>query len=61
MKRLLFALLLLVAGMSQAQIKFEGVVRDTTQTPLELANVIAINQETSAMASYGITDAQGRS
>src|SRR5690606_8089990 len=42
------------------QIKVEGVVRDSIGNPLELANVIAINQETKALESYGITNDQGR-
>ncbi|GGI55797.1 TonB-dependent receptor [Winogradskyella haliclonae] len=36
-----------------------GVVKDSIGQPLELANVIAINQETKALESYGITDAKG--
>ncbi len=53
-------MLLFVANISFAQIKLEGVVRDSLNTPLELANVIAINQETSGLESYGITDEQGK-
>ncbi|MBT8236738.1 MAG: carboxypeptidase-like regulatory domain-containing protein [Bacteroidia bacterium] len=60
MKHLFFILLFLIAGISHAQITLEGVVRDSLNTPLELANVIAIDQETSALKSYGITSAQGR-
>jgi len=52
--------LLLLAYTSIAQVKLEGVVRDSLNKPLELANVIAINQETSALESYGITDAAGK-
>jgi hypothetical protein len=37
----------------------KGVVRDTLKTPLDLANIIAINQETNVLESYGITDAKG--
>ena len=53
-------MLLLVAGITHAQVRLEGTVRDSLDNPLELANVIAINQETSGMEAYGITDAQGR-
>jgi hypothetical protein len=60
MKKILCISLLFVASFSYAQIKLEGVVRDTLNYPLELANVIAINQETSGLESYGITDEQGR-
>jgi len=42
-----------------AQVKLQGVVKDSLQTPLELANVVAINQATSGLESYGITDANG--
>ena len=59
--RTLFSIaLLMVASISYSQITLSGVVRDSTDQPLELANVIAIDQETNGMASYGITDAQGR-
>ncbi len=60
MKTLLSATLLLLAMHVHGQIKLEGVVRDSLNNPLELANVIAINQETNAMASYGITNDSGR-
>lgn len=60
MKHLLTALLLIVASYSFAQIKVEGIVKDSIGTPLELANVIAINQETKALDSYGITNDKGR-
>ncbi len=60
MKKITGIVLLLLASISYGQVKFEGVVRDSLLTPLELANVIAINQETSNLESYGITDAQGR-
>ncbi|MGB5404147.1 MAG: carboxypeptidase-like regulatory domain-containing protein, partial [Robiginitalea sp.] len=59
MKNILCFALLLVAGVSYGQIRFEGVVKDSLGTPLELANVIAINQETKGMESYGITNDQG--
>jgi hypothetical protein len=60
MKKILCITLLFVACISHAQIKLEGVVRDSLNTPLELANVIAINQETKGLESYGITDVQGK-
>jgi len=49
-----------VATMSFAQIKLEGVVKDSIGNPLELANVIAINQESKALDSYGITNDAGK-
>lgn len=60
MKRIITITLLLVASLSFAQVKLEGVVKDSIGNPLELANVIAINQETKALDSYGITNDQGR-
>lgn len=53
-------MLLLVASSTFAQIKLEGVVKDSIGTPLELANVIAINQETQKLDAYGITSPEGR-
>ncbi|MDP5230250.1 MAG: carboxypeptidase-like regulatory domain-containing protein, partial [Cellulophaga sp.] len=60
MKTLLSTLLLFVVTFSYAQIKFEGVVTDSLNAPLELANVVAINKETSGLESYGITDGLGK-
>jgi hypothetical protein len=61
MKQLLInVLLLVVTCTSFAQIKMEGVVKDSIGTPLELANVLAINQDTKTMDSYGITNDKGR-
>ena len=42
-----------------AQITLSGVVKDSLDVPLELANVVAINKQTGDLASYGITDAKG--
>ena len=53
-------MLLCAVGTSFAQIKVEGVVKDSIGNPLELANVIAINQQTKGLESYGITNDQGR-
>ncbi|WP_299889026.1 TonB-dependent receptor [uncultured Lacinutrix sp.] len=60
MKNIFTLLLLLVTSTTIAQIKFEGVVKDSIGSPLELANVVAINQETKVMDSYGITNDQGK-
>ncbi|MEZ4803264.1 MAG: TonB-dependent receptor [Gelidibacter sp.] len=59
MKKLIIILLLFVAHHSFAQIKLEGVVKDSIGTPLELANVIAINQNSNQLESYAITNEQG--
>ena len=60
MKNICCILLLLVVGVSSAQVKLEGVVKDSLDMPLELANVVAINQETNGLESYGITNDQGK-
>lgn len=59
MKKILTLLTLAVAFSAFSQIKMSGVVKDSTGVALELANVIAINQETKALESYGITDTKG--
>lgn len=53
-------MLLVAAGSSFAQVRLDGVVKDSLGAPLELANVIAINQETQKLDSYGITNDDGR-
>lgn len=40
-------------------ISLEGFVKDTQGVPLEMANVIAINNETGGMASFSATDEKG--
>lgn len=60
--RLVFLCLCLgVHGMAQAQqITVSGMVRDTLQQPLDVANVVAINQNDQTMDGFGITDASGK-
>ena len=60
MKRFLFIALLFATCNSFAQVKLEGVVRDSLNQPLESANVIAINQETSGLEAFGVTSVEGR-
>lgn len=60
MKLKITTLLLLIVSAAFSQIKLEGVVKDSIGNPLELANVIAINQETKALDAFGITNDQGR-
>ena len=60
MKKLLALLCLFVVSISFAQVKMEGVVKDSIGSPLELANVIAINQETKTLESYAITNNKGK-
>jgi hypothetical protein len=60
MKKICFLLLLIAANCSFAQIKLQGVVRDSLKQPLELASVVAFNQETKALESYGVTNELGK-
>lgn len=60
MKHIFITLSLLVTLNGFAQISLEGVVKDSIGSPLELANVVAINQATKALESYGITNDKGR-
>lgn len=60
MKNILTFVLLLAVGSLYAQVKVEGVVKDSIGEPLELANIIAINQGSNTMDSYAITNDKGR-
>ncbi|WP_298514221.1 carboxypeptidase-like regulatory domain-containing protein [uncultured Kordia sp.] len=60
MKQILCIILLFAVNCTFAQIKMEGVVKDSLNKPLELANVIALNKESGTLESYGITDKFGK-
>ena len=60
MKNLISLVLLLVVTVSFSQIKYQGTVKDSIGEPLELANIVAINQATKKMDSYAITNDKGR-
>ena len=60
MQRILLLVLLLTVQLSYSQVKLEGYVKDNTGKPLDLANVVAINQETKVLESFGITNEQGK-
>jgi hypothetical protein len=47
-------------NLNAQKVVVQGKVLDSLSTPLELANVIAIRKNSGAIASYGITDEQGR-
>lgn len=59
MKNTLLVLLLLVAISTFGQVTIQGVVTDSLDQKLELANVVAINEATSGLEAYGITNANG--
>ena len=60
MNKIIYTLLLLLTtNLTFSQIKMEGLVKDSLNNPLELANVILINKETSALESFAISNANG--
>ncbi|WP_417799448.1 carboxypeptidase regulatory-like domain-containing protein [Tenacibaculum sp.] len=59
MKKILFIAICIATWTSNAQITLRGVVKDSIGTPLEMANVIAVNKATKKLDSYGFTDAKG--
>ena len=56
MKKILFVLLFGITTLGFSQLRMEGSVKDSLNNPLELANVILINKETSALESFAISD-----
>ncbi len=57
---LVFTFLLLSISVFSQNVRFEGIVKDTTNVPLEMANVMAVNQATKAVDSYSITNDKGK-
>lgn len=49
----------MVSGVITAQIKLSGTVKDSIGSPLEMANVIALDTVSKKITSYGFTDAKG--
>lgn len=60
MKKLLLLFLLISSVSFSQSVKFEGVILDVGKTPLEMANVMAVNTVTKAMDSYAITNDKGK-
>ena len=60
MRRFLFLMLLCFGSTAIAQIELNGFVRDSVRNPLELATVIAINQNSGTLESYATTDNEGK-
>ena len=61
LKNLFLMLLLFTTSITFSQsITFQGIVKDTTNAPLEMANVMAVNQVTKAVDSYSITNDKGK-
>ncbi len=59
MKKIIVIAIFMVTWISSAQVKLTGVVKDSIGVPLEMANVIAIDDVSKAIASYGFSDAKG--
>lgn len=50
----------LSTGAFSQNIRFEGVIKDSTGVGLEMANIMAVNQQTKAMDAYAITNEAGK-
>jgi hypothetical protein len=61
MKNILGLALFFICSFSFSQnIKLEGTISDSKAIPVEMANVMAVNQATKAMDSYAITNDKGK-
>ena len=61
MKNAFLVTLLFIGSLSFSQtIKLEGIISDSKNIPLEMVNVMAVNQATNAMDSYAITNDKGK-
>lgn len=61
MKKIYFFVFILFSTISFSQnIRFEGVILESGKAPLEMANVMAVNQVTKAMDAYAITNDKGK-
>ena len=61
MKKILFVLIMALTSSAFSQnIRLEGTVKDSTGLGLEMANVMAINNETKVMDAYAITNDKGK-
>ncbi|HLO72857.1 MAG TPA: TonB-dependent receptor [Flavobacterium sp.] len=61
MKQLItFLIMALSTGAFSQNIRFEGVIKDSTGVGLEMANIMAVNQQTKAMDAYAITNEAGK-
>jgi len=60
MKKTIFLILTFITIGVNAQVKFEGIVKDSLNNLLELANVVAMDKTTNNLVSYGITNKEGK-
>ena len=59
MKKTFLIVFLCSINILYSQIKFDGVVKDSLGSTLELATIIVLDQETNTLDSYSITDERG--
>ena len=57
---ILVVVLLFVTAATAQNVTISGIVRDSLQTPLDVANVVAINQVDQALDGFGITNPKGQ-
>lgn len=61
MKKIIVLLIMALSTSAFSQnIRFEGTVKDSTGVGLDMANIMAINQQTKAMDAYAITNEAGK-
>lgn len=61
MNKILFLSALFFASVSFSQsLRFDGFIQDEQKNPLEMANIMAVNNTTKTMDSYGITNDKGK-
>ena len=61
MKKNIVLFILFITSFSFAQtIRFEGIVSEGGNTPLDMANIMAVNATTKAMDAYAITNNKGK-
>ena len=62
MNKLTLIVLLIISSLAFSQnIKLEGVILEKSNSqPLEMANIMAVNQDTKAMDAYAITNDKGK-
>ena len=59
-EKVLVLALVCLSFSTKAQLKFEGIVRDSISQPLEMASIVLLNSQTKEMASYGLTTSEGK-
>ena len=60
MHKFTFLFLLLSSTLFSQNIRFEGVISELGKAPLEMANIMAVNQATKGMDGYAITNEKGK-